>query len=88
MIRTLGLAAICPEFQKRNERATLISKVEMAIHASQTEEQPPGNADSIREMAAGLFAELFYKQWFAEREMKRHRGCDEAFDSQSGIDVV
>jgi len=33
-------------------------------------------------MAARLFAELFYRQWMAEREEKRTRPRAEKFDSE------
>ena len=51
-------------------------------HSSQSEKQPSKKADQVRDMAARLFAELFYKQVLAEREQKRRHKSDKEFDSK------
>jgi hypothetical protein len=43
------------------------------VHFPQTEERANGDADRLRDMAAKLVAELFDKQFVAEREWKRRR---------------
>ena len=50
------------------------------ITSSQGAEHSSDKADRVRDMAARLFAELFYKQVMAEREQKRKRHNDERFD--------
>jgi len=49
--------------------------------ASQSEQPPQQKNDDVIEMAARLFAELFYKQVMMEREEKPRRAASEQVDS-------
>lgn len=50
-----------------------LSSPQVAKHSAE-------KADRVRDMAAMLFAELFWKQYMAEREPKRRHPRDEKFD--------
>lgn len=55
------------------------------LTSSQENERPVNKANRVRDMTARLFAELFYKQVMAEREQKRRRTSDEAFDKRDKV---
>ncbi len=53
-----------------------------SLHSLRTTKRASEDTDRVRDMAAVLFAELFYKQCTAEHGQKRRHSRGEEFDSR------
>jgi hypothetical protein len=54
------------------------------MHAPQRAKHARDKDDRVQEMAARLFAELFYRQYVAEREQKRRQGRGKGWSLTAG----